>query len=678
MNKKQKIIIMVLVLVLIIVCSGLSYAYFSSMSNNESSSTIYAKGGSMTVTYDNGSGNITIQNVYPRADAWVTKTFTVTGDNTTDLKINYSISLVVDNNTFEDSYLSYTLTGTNTSNNGSLIPTITTNQELLKGTGTYELGVGTFNKGTKVVHTYNLKMFFLDNGKEQNVSQEAKFAGHLIINSVNPDGSIVYNGSGRNLALSENSSLATVNKNFVVTNSENQEQIYIAKLIIEENTYPTDELKYTLTGTNTGNNGTMISNASNIPIQKGTNQEITLGTGTTTNSSSTHSYQITVTNSSTLSSVNKTETKNNIKLLIDEPAKETTTTKKFKARIEIKNISNTLSNHILKQGVNDSPKTSIGTTSTIDEGLIKNTDDYGTTYYYRGAVENNYVTFANMCWRIVRITGDGSVKLTLQNNDSASCVNLTNNSAALKLSSDTSPKTYQNERVTVYDSYPAMMYGKSDSSLGDIAYNNSTRLLSSTNDPIFVARPEPSRTQYSELYKNTYKNTYVTTLEKWYLEKLTKYTSKLADVVWCNDKNYNTSNSKFAAYDRLTAKTPTFTCINDNLGGKLSKYTVSDTKVGNAAFTYPIGLLTADELMFAGLSTSTETNSTNYLLNKIKTFDTMTPYNSTSLYMIYSSYGLNRLVDNNNGAYLRPTIALKSDVTINSGDGTASNPFVVE
>ena len=46
-------------------------------------------------------------------------------------------------------------------------------------------------------------------------------------------------------------------------------------------------------------------------------------------------------------------------------------------------------------------------------------DDYGVSYYYRGAVEDNYVTFADMCWRIVRIQGDGSVKLILEDQDQA-------------------------------------------------------------------------------------------------------------------------------------------------------------------------------------------------------------------------------------------------------------------
>ena len=38
-------------------------------------------------------------------------------------------------------------------------------------------------------------------------------------------------------------------------------------------------------------------------------------------------------------------------------------------------------------------------------------DDYGTSYYYRGNVTNNYVKFAGFYWRILRINGDGSIRM---------------------------------------------------------------------------------------------------------------------------------------------------------------------------------------------------------------------------------------------------------------------------
>lgn len=114
MEKKQKIIIVAIAFALVLVFSGVTYAFFTSFTPSETGSTIYAKGGSMSVIYDNGSGDISIENIYPRKAAWVNKNFTVTGNNTTDLEMYYRVSLVVDNNEFlGDSFpITYTLVKT--------------------------------------------------------------------------------------------------------------------------------------------------------------------------------------------------------------------------------------------------------------------------------------------------------------------------------------------------------------------------------------------------------------------------------------------------------------------------------------------------------------------------------------------------------------------------------------
>ena len=70
---------------------------------------------------------------------------------------------------------------------------------------------------------------------------------------------------------------------------------------------------------------------------------------------------------------------------------------------------------ILKNNkINEVSLTKIGEElGTSNEGLIKDQDDLGTTYYFRGNVVNNYVKFANFLWRIVRINGDDTVRLIL-------------------------------------------------------------------------------------------------------------------------------------------------------------------------------------------------------------------------------------------------------------------------
>lgn len=73
MEHKQKLVLFLTGLFLILLFGGLSVAFFTGINNNESTSTIYAKGGSMMITYTNGSGNIDIQNIYPKETAWATK-----------------------------------------------------------------------------------------------------------------------------------------------------------------------------------------------------------------------------------------------------------------------------------------------------------------------------------------------------------------------------------------------------------------------------------------------------------------------------------------------------------------------------------------------------------------------------------------------------------------------------
>lgn len=681
MNKKQKIIVVVTIFALVLLCGGLTFAYFTSFTSSESGSTIATKGGTMNIKYDNGSGNITLSNIYPRSSAWVNKTFTVTGNNTTDLSMYYGISLVVDNNDFR-SYLSYTLSGTNTSNNGNLIPNITTNQSINGVSSTYELGVGSFNKATNAVHTYSFKIFFLDTGEEQNYAQEANFAAHLVINSINPDGAVAYVGQGRNF-ITENST--TVDREFSVLSNEIKEEKYVASLIVEKNTYSDGKLKYTLTGTNSSNNGTMIANATNVSIPSGDNQVITLGTGVLSGSGSTkHNYKITINNN-----MNTVSLLSNSSKLYPSLLKQREYV--FSGRLEITSGNKTIYSAVIEQGTKDNPTTSIGTAASTDEGLIKTTDDYGTAYYYRGAVENNYVRFAGMCWRIVRTTGNNDVKLVLYNNDSSDCTLTGDSLAYAKFASNyTSDFNYTDsfEMNGIVDS--AFMYGQcfatdanrclmlENGSVIDklSTYGNKT---SCTN-----AGGKWATTMYDAAFANVKKSTSLTNLETWYKARLEPYNDKLADVIWCNDKktaSSSTSSVDFAINKRMKTG-PSMVCNYDNLGGNLNKYTVNDTVNGNGDLTYPIGLLTADELIFAGGAASGDMGST-YLTKNISANSgiwTMTPigwyYNDGNTHVAFNAENI-IISYTSSHYYLRPSIALKGNVSV-SGSGSASDPFVVK
>lgn len=692
MDKKQKIIIIVTIFALVLLCGGLTFAYFTSFTSSESGSTIVAKGGSMNIRYDNKSANITVSNIYPRDEEWATKTFTVTGNNTTDLNMYYGISLVVDNNTFGDN-LSYTLTGTNTSNNGNLIPNTTENQKIPVRAATCDLGVGSFNKATNAVHTYSFKIFFLDNGYEQDYYQEANFAAHLVINSINPDGSVAYVGQGKLISMSTGDS-ESVTKEFSVLSNENKEEKYIATLTYT-NTYMTGDLTYNLIGTNLTNSGTMIANATNVSIPEGSNQVITLGTGLLSDLSNTkHNYKLTINdNTKKISFLSKNY--NLTPLGIN---------RHFVGLLEITSGNKTIYSAVIKQGTKDNPTTSIGTAATTNEGLIKTTDDYGTAYYYRGAVENNYVSFAGMCWRIVRTTGNNDVKLVLYNNDSSDCTLTGEGLAYAKFASNYTSSFSDNHAHTS----AGYMYGLEDD-------NTNTACLFNVNDTVVnkyssyktesacvKAGGKWADNQYSVYFSNVKESVALKNLNTWYKAKLTAYTDKLADVIWCNDKSISGTTSTgytFGIAGRKSNGSVSLICPNDYNGGKLSKYTVSDTNNGNGDLTYPIGLLTADEIIYAGgVAASNNTLSTQYLYTNTGKADILlTPYqydtnddmdegnityhvaaiNGNIMYPLVPDTAMVYMVFLGVDTYLRPSIALKGNVGV-SGSGSASDPFVVK
>ena len=300
--------------------------------------------------------------------------------------------------------------------------------------------------------------------------------------------------------------------------------------------------------------------------------------------------------------------------------------------------------------------------NTTEALLASTEDDYGTSYYFRGAVKNNYVQFANKCWRIVRINGDGSVKLVLHNDNTSNA---------------SSPCASSNNSTTAAF---ARYSGSSYTSVFNSNYND--------NAYIGFMYGATGASDYASTHANTNKSDILKNLETWYTNNLTSYESKLADTIWCNDKStvsgglgYGTNATDYGAYNRLAStKQPTLKCPNDNNGGKLSKFTVDDTKNGNGNLTYKIGLLTADEIAFAGSIAYTYNRST-YLQENTGTtwWWSLSPGyfgGSRARVWFVGSGNLNyNFVNYSVG--LRPVISLISSTNV-TGDGTSENPYVVE
>ena len=342
------------------------------------------------------------------------------------------------------------------------------------------------------------------------------------------------------------------------------------------------------------------------------------------------------------------------------------------------------------------PQTTPGAAVSADtEAVLASTeDDYGTSYYFRGAVTNNFVEYANMCWRIVRVTGDGSIKLVLYNYNGLTS---TNNTPSSSTPCNVTGDTYAYARFEG-DTYTSVF----NSSYNDNAY-------------VGLMYGTAGASSYVEAHANTNVSTILTSLNKWYTNVLSKQAnfndSQLADTIWCNDKSvvtdttfnpysmtlgtnygYAKNVNYYSAAKRLKSTSnsaggtgPSLICPNDNNGGKLSKFTVSDTTNGNGALGgyAKVGLLTADEIAFAG-GTYNTSNSTYYIKGNT---------NSSFWWALSPSYfsggsagvwGVNGgssslgydIVDDGFG--VRPSLSLQSGVKIStSGNGSATNPYKI-
>ncbi|MDO4341591.1 MAG: hypothetical protein Q4C44_02465 [bacterium] len=353
-----------------------------------------------------------------------------------------------------------------------------------------------------------------------------------------------------------------------------------------------------------------------------------------------------------------------------------------------------LSAAIMSDNTVTEPLTVPGTEiSSSTEAILASTeDDYDTSYYFRGTVTNNFVEYANMCWRIVRVTGNGAIKLVLYNYNGLTSTNNTPSSS--------------NPCNVAEDFYA---YARYEGSAFVSAFN------SSYNDNVYVGfmYGAVGASSYAAAHANTNPSTILTNLNKWYTNVLSKQSNfsdtQLADTIWCNDKSvvtdtafnpgnntvgtnygYGKNYNYYSAAKRLSSSSgsaggtgPSLICSNDNNGGKLSKFTVSDTEYGNGALSgyAKVGLLTADEIAFAGGAHGT-TNSTYYLKGNTGSsfWWSLSPdYFLGGYANVWAIDGSSSSLDTSsvNGTYgLRPSLSLVSSTKV-TGVGIATNPYKV-
>ena len=278
--------------------------------------------------------------------------------------------------------------------------------------------------------------------------------------------------------------------------------------------------------------------------------------------------------------------------------------------------------------------------ATTDEGVYRVSDGMygGNSYYWRGAATTNYVKFAGKCWRIIRINGDKTMRLIY---DGATChANGTSTADSIAVASTAYNSSYNKSE------YVGWKY--------TIGVQRPSSITSGTNAPI------------------------KTTLENWYNSNIgnnTTYSSKIADGKYCNDRNVQSGQSwasapsstfYYAAYKRIyTDRAPSLSCAS------LDTYSLK------------LGLITADEVMYAG---GLNTNNTSYYLYNGQNYWTMSPYSMNvgtsggwaGVFFVRSSGYLDWYSVNGATLGVRPVINLKADTLfVTGGTGTRTNPYVV-
>ena len=293
-----------------------------------------------------------------------------------------------------------------------------------------------------------------------------------------------------------------------------------------------------------------------------------------------------------------------------------------------------------------------------EKTLSKTEDDYGTSYYYRGGVEDNFVNYAGMCWRIVRIQGDGSIKLILASELSCSDTNVTTSSGY----ATNGAAGVQGTKLSAHYGYKMV---------GSYYIDD---YINSAGDTTGNAR---------------------TKLNAWLERKITKDSDKalLKNEDWC-------IGDRTSAYDSSTYALKTETA-EELINVKTSFRYSADKRIMNTKIpslkcdgnkkrdgeidTNKVGMLTVDEIVFAGGQYNVG-NST-YYLNKNAISNgwcifSLSHFNSGVLggflFAVSSGGNIDFGPVSNDSISLRATVTLLSSTKITSGDGTQQNPYVIK
>ena len=289
-------------------------------------------------------------------------------------------------------------------------------------------------------------------------------------------------------------------------------------------------------------------------------------------------------------------------------------------------------------------ETNTGTLYKANESIVGNTPK--DVYYFAGDAKNNWVKFGGFYWRIIRTNYDGSIRLL----------------------------------------YSGTSHNTTEGYIGKSAFNSTFK------DPMYVGYMYGTSGSLDSNRTNTNNSTIKTYIDNWYNNNLSSYSKYIStEAVYCNDRKlvpestYKTDGTAFyyAPFGRLnTNKTPTYNCTNnkDAFSGSNSE----------AKLTYPIGLMTADEIAYAGGKADTSLTSPYawYYLNSSGesisgTWWSLSPSywlgSFSGVWLVYGS-GLPGYLNGNSAdlsAAVRPAVSLKSCIKYSTGNGTPETPYEI-
>lgn len=149
-------------------------------------------------------------------------------------------------------------------------------------------------------------------------------------------------------------------------------------------------------------------------------------------------------------------------------------------------------------------------------------------------------------------------------------------------------------------------------------------------------------------------------LEAWFADNLKDYADDFADVIYCNDTNYVDTHKRITEDGK-----PTFICAEEH-----------QLTVENGKLTYPIAMMSADELMFSGAGYGAAPSDGEGYYADTGKFQTLTQQSANKMFYNNSKHYMNRSNGTNYSANIRPVIAIASDSAyILGGSGTKLDPY---